>query len=240
MPNKNPEILTPDEKRYLRSMCRYLGSLGMISGLVSLDLDTYGSFDKDDVIQLLSHSKTFDNNYRADIPEGLIQIFEKIITYISDEGLYKSPDEEGLNWEKIEIDFDCQRSSLTFSSYYSYYMTDEGTDTEFVGEEASYPIEILGDSPEFSDEKILTLYYNGSGDSGYIDDFFSESSSVPSDVEDWVYRKLESCCGGWEINEGSQGKFVFDLINKTVTHSHTYNIEESESITICEVKFGLN
>ncbi len=43
--------------------------------------------------------------------------------------------------------------------------------------------------------------------------------------------------GGWEINEGSQGYFIFDLKNKTVELNHTMNVEESESKTLYEEKF---
>jgi len=82
------------------------------------------------------------------------------------------------------------------------------------------------------------LRYNGSGDSGYIESEFEDGSEVPSSVEDWAYQQLESLHGGWEINEGSDGSFVFDLDNGTITLRHSYNEEQQESLNLLSIDFG--
>lgn len=62
---------------------------------------------------------------------------------------------------------------------------------------------------------------------------------VPVPLQDFCYNRLESLFGGWEINEGSQGRFEVDMEDKSVTLYHQSNIEESESNTIFEEKFEL-
>jgi hypothetical protein len=93
---------------------------------------------------------------------------------------------------------------------------------------------------EVPDDGILTITYNGGGDSGYIESSFEETGdAVPAGIEDWCYSELESHFGGWEINEGSDGKFVFDFNKSTVLLLHTMNIEESETHTFFEESFKI-
>jgi hypothetical protein len=44
--------------------------------------------------------------------------------------------------------------------------------------------------------------------------------------------------GGWEITEGSQGSFYFDLEKKIITLEHQYNYEETETHTLYEESFS--
>jgi hypothetical protein len=93
---------------------------------------------------------------------------------------------------------------------------------------------------EVPDGGILELVYNGSGDSGYIESSFEENGDgVPAHIEDWCYRVLEDNFGGWEINEGSDGKFVFNFNDGTVTLYHTMNVEEEAMDTLYEESFAL-
>jgi hypothetical protein len=50
---------------------------------------------------------------------------------------------------------------------------------------------------------------------------------------------LEVHFGGWEINEGSDGKFIFNFNDSTVLLLHTMNIDASQSHTLFEEKFGV-
>jgi hypothetical protein len=76
------------------------------------------------------------------------------------------------------------------------------------------------------------IEYNGSGDSGYIesDIIFDDNtrSDFPAQLEDWMYQQLEQY-GGWEINEGSQGKFHFNFDKKTINLEHGENYEDEET-----------
>ena len=55
--------------------------------------------------------------------------------------------------------------------------------------------------------------------------------------QDWCYQELENHFGGWEINEGSDGRFIFDFNESTVFLDHTYNTEEQQIDTLYEENF---
>jgi hypothetical protein len=63
--------------------------------------------------------------------------------------------------------------------------------------------------------EAVTAAYDGSGDSGQIDDPDFGCSEVPRDlvmaVQDLFYDVLADHYGGWEINEGSFGEFAWDV-----------------------------
>lgn len=241
------KLLTPEDKQYLRRVCNYLGSLGMDAGEIEFEMDDYGdSLDYSNIHW--NHITHFSNNYRADIPSGLIPILQKIAKYASDEQMYSSetPDVDTMSWQKFEISINCDNQDIAFNHYWSWYDRGDSTGVSWDNEEGREKFEewekddVLTDL-EIPQDGILTLRYNGSGDSGYIESSFEENGdSVPSTIEDWCYNQLESHFGGWEINEGSDGEFIFDFNNMTIELNHTYNTEENSSDTLWEEGFGTN
>lgn len=236
------EILTDDEKRYLRRVCNYLGSLGMSSGVISFQLE-YDQVEitEDDINW--DYVTSFDNNYRAEIPENLYPILKKIINYIINNNLFDSPDVDELNKQGMDIDISCKSKEIMVSNWYSYYDTDEGSSILYDSDEDITRFERWVDENlqdvEVPNGGILTISYNGGGDSGYLESSFDGTrSAVPTSIEDWCYRQLEDNFGGWEINEGSDGQFIFNFNNFTVELEHRYNVEVNETNTLFEEKFG--
>jgi len=237
------EILTPEEKKYLNRTCNYLASMGMTEGTISIELDSdQVDLSQDDIKwQYVQH---FENNYRADLPEGLIPILQKVMNHIIDEDIFESPDIDAMSHQMIGIEIDCSRKELTVTHDYSYYGREDGSSIEYDSDEDKavfdkWMEEDLQDV-EVPSEGILTLSYNGGGDSGYIESSFDETSdAVPASIEDWCYKQLESHFGGWEINEGSDGRFIFDFNNSTVELEHTYNTEENATNTLFEENFSI-
>jgi hypothetical protein len=236
------KLLSPEDKKYLRRICRYLASLGMQDGSVEIDL-TGWDFDFSE-IEWDTQVTHFSNNYSADIPDGLIDIFKKIATYIQDESLFNSVDEDTVNWERVDFDIDCERQQISVNHWYSYYDVGDSDSVTWEGEEGKDMFETWEKDGVFQDltipdNGILTVTYNGSGDSGYVSNDFSETNdSVPATIEDWCYGELESNFGGWEINEGSDGEFIFNFHDMTCELNHTYNIEENSTDTIYEESFA--
>lgn len=236
------QILTQEDKKYLRKVCRYLGSLGMQTGTIEFDAED-GIFECDDIDwNDITH---FSNNYSAEVPEGLIPIIRKIMYYLCEKDLIQGPDIENMSWGRVEIDVDCDKSEISVNFDYGYYDTgEEQTNSYEMGESEDLDEELneifdsinseLDDIPEDGE---LTLEYNGSGDSGYIQSDFTNGETTPRAVEDWCYRVLENIHGGWEINEGSQGKFYFNTKKRSVVLEHTYNLDETGRDTIFEEKF---
>ena len=231
-------ILTLEEKKYLRRICRYLGSLGMTEGNLEFEVEN-SDFDCEGINwKEMTH---FSNNYRAEIPDDLRTIFQKCFQHLCDKNLIESPDVDDVNYERLEITIHCQEREIAITHYYSYY--DRGQE-----EGVSYSLADYGDDDVLKSvfksldemkikEKNLRLDYYGSGDSGYLEGNFSSGHMVPAEVEDYCYRMLENNFGGWEINEGSQGYFLIDRKNKVIELLHTSNIEESESDTLWEETF---
>jgi hypothetical protein len=128
--------------------------------------------------------------------------------------------------------------------YILYYDTGEENSVEWDDEEGKDLFEGWEKDGVFEDLEvpnngILILSYNGSGDSGFIESSFDENNeSVPAAIEDWCYDQLESHFGGWEINEGSNGEFIFNFNKMTIELNHTFNTEENEHDTIYEESFA--
>ena len=239
------KLLTQEDKQYLRRVCNYLGSLGMKLGEIEFDLDSddsgldYNHIDWD----YITH---FSNNYRADIPSGLIPILQKIMKYQSDEDLFSDEveDIDSMSWQKFELSINCGNKDISLIHYWSWYGRGDGESYTWDQEEGKEIFEEWENNGVLSDIEVpqggvLTLRYNGGGDSGYIESSFEETGdAVPDAIENWCYTELERLHGGWEINEGSDGEFIFDFDNMVITLYHTYNTEENSSDTLWEESFG--
>jgi hypothetical protein len=237
-------ILTTEEKKYLNMICNYLKSLGMREGTISIELE-YNQYSVDENTIDWKYITHFDNNYRAEIPEGLIPVLKKVWSYVVDEGLYELTDDvDMVNYNSIEINIDSDDKTLTVRNDYSYYTESDGSSTLYDSEEEKEMFDGWMENElketEVPEDGYLTIKYNGSGDSGYMEGNFEETGDpIPAEIEDWCYRELESNYGGWEINEGSQGMFIFNFNDSTITLEHTDNIEESEANTLFEEDFSL-
>jgi hypothetical protein len=235
-------ILTPEEKQYLRRISNYLGSMGMQDGNIEIDMDNQEEFEYDNVDwDYITH---FTNNYNADIPSGLIPILQKIMKYCDDNNLIREPDNDDTNYQRLEYDIDVDSKKISFTRWWSFYTRGEGSSVDWDGEDGKQMFEEWEKDGVFEDleipnDGILTVTYNGSGDSGYIESSFEETSDgVPTTIEDWCYRELERNFGGWEINEGSDGKFIFNFHDMTIELVHTENIEDNASDTYYEESFN--
>jgi hypothetical protein len=235
-------LLTPEDKQYIRRVCRYLGSLGMRDGSIEMDIDSGWNWDFSDINW--EDQTHFANNYSAEVPDGLIPIYKKIADYIQENNLYRSPEYDDINYERVDFDIDCQKGEITVNHWYTYYERGDSNSVTWDAEDDKEIFEewekdgVLEDL-DIPDDGILTLKYNGSGDSGYIENTFEEiGDQVPSTIEDWCYNKLERHFGGWEINEGSDGEFIFNFHDMTIELNHTYNVEENATDTIYEESFA--
>lgn len=227
-------LITPEDKKYLRRVSNYLNSLGLKYGEIRIETE-YG--DLPDSFADTSH---FDNNYHAQIPDGLIDILDKILNYIKEEGKWNDADVD-TSYEYLYVEIDTVTKELIFRHEWNFYSQADTQGIEWnLSEESENEsfVELMEQLEEEFGDANLEVRYDGSGDSGYLESTFESGEDVPADLEDWCYRMLESSFGGWEINEGSSGYFVVDLKNKSIYLSHTYNTEESDSRTLFELNFS--
>jgi len=234
-------LLNEEEKKYLRAISNYLNSLGMQQGTIDFEVD-YGDLFRPSEIDW-EQIGYFSNNYRASIPDKLIPILQKVMMLTSDR--FDAPTEDSINWENVSIDIDTEEKVLRINHNWTYTTQGEPrvTDWDYTeNEDVDKMFKDLEDIEDIGNDergKILVLKYDGGGDSGYVEDRFEdEIFSIPAGIEDWCYNKLEDLHGGWEINEGSNGFFEFDLDNKNITLYHTENYNEDEGNTIYEESFA--
>ena len=102
----------------------------------------------------------------------------------------------------------------------------------------------------------VEVRFDGSGDSGQIEEIIARTGEVPVDMPDGTvaisvplgdgsglkhltltiadaierlaYDFLEETHGGWEINEGAFGDFTFDVEGRTIQLDYNERIETSE------------
>jgi hypothetical protein len=234
-------ILTPEEKKYIGKVSRYLRSMGMTLGEITFEMEP----DDEEISYSENYFPThFENNYNAEVPDGLVPILKKIISYVDDEGLYDElPNDANIVYQGFEIMIDSVKKEISLTHMYSYQTEGGSEGVEYDDMIEEWEEKGVFDDIEIPEDNYLVLKYNGGGDSGYIESHFDSGArnpygeSVPTEVEEWCYQQLEENFGGWEINEGSQGEFQFDFNEKTVILSHAYNIEESTSNTLWEEEF---
>jgi hypothetical protein len=228
-------ILTPEEKKYLGKIARYLSSLGMRFGEINFEMETDDEEISYDPNDFPTH---FDNNYTAEIPDGLVPILKRIIDYFDDADLYSNlPDGSDIDYQKFEITIDGVKREISLTHIYSYFSEGDSTGIEYDDMIEEWEEKGVFDDVSIPEDGYMVLKYNGGSDSGYIESDFDNGEPAPGAVEEWCYQQLEDNFGGWEINEGSQGEFQFDFNEKTVILSHTYNTMLDSSNTIWEEEF---
>ena len=224
-------ILTPEEKKYLRFVSKYLLSYGEHTGTIRIE--DFDSYDSDSAIKY--GIGQFEENYYLEVPEGLEPIIAKIASYAAPR--IQEPSEDTIS-TSLEITIDPDKLELGCYYNYSYY-SNEDSSVEYTSDD--YKFNDMFEEMSESNIDWVEVPFTGSGDSGSIDTPTDKDGSmvnVPASIEDWCYNQLESHYGGWEINEGSQGKFVFDYQNRTIELIFSWNNEITEQDTILEFAFG--
>ena len=230
------KILTPEEKKYLGKVSRYLASMGMKHGDINFEMEPD---DEEISYSEYGFPTHFDNNYYAEIPDGLAPILKKIINNFGDADLFSNlPNDVGqIDYQRFEITISVGKKEISLTHIYSYFSEGDSTGIEYDDMIEEWEEKGVFDDVSIPEDGYMVLKYNGGSDSGYIESDFDNGERSPDEIEEWCYKQLEENFGGWEINEGSQGEFQFDFNEKTVILSHTYNTMLDSSNTIWEEEF---
>ena len=233
------KLLSPEDKKNLRTLCRYLQSMGLMSGLIDFefyDVDST-SVDLEDEMPFGKKNQFFSNHYSVKIPEIVYPIIDKILSFCNDK-MTVHENVDYLNYLKLEIEIDVDSEEIFATKYWGFIEAGDSEGITWDGDEYDLEnifLELRVLSPKDSE---LQLDFNGSGDSGYIENSFTNGVNVPTIVENFCYDQLGSNFAGWEINEGSQGNFFFDLKNKIIYLNLTHNNDVDMSNTLFEEKFS--
>lgn len=181
--------------------------------VIEFDVDAYSR-------NIHSDNRIYCNGNYISLPIDIVKPLEVFLDTLTDLDEYIE-DSEVYQYEVI---IDTKERTLKVNARFTTYGYDgpfyETTDAE----EACDELLNMG----FEDN--VTVYFNGGGDSGYVDDTFTynqTSHNTPKVVDDVCYELL-STFGGWEINEGSSGNITFNISEKTATLEFTWNTEETD------------
>lgn len=134
------------------------------------------------------------------------------------------------NRGQLKINIDCVERTLEINASETKFDTNSSSGMlELSDLENEDLIKIFNymKSKKYS-EGVIT--FAGGGDSGEIesrieyDGKFTEQ--IPKDLMEFFYEWLENHFGGWEINEGSQGRFVFNADEGNLELLFEENTEE--------------
>lgn len=229
--------LTAEQRKQLKILAYQIKGYGGNQGNVSLYFYDSGDFDMNNTVYIegTPHTIRFDE----DIDELFREIFERKISSTL------NYDESGTVDYIIDAEDSTLEIVLNINRMKTYDHYDEYTFDE-LRERIPENVELLNEffNKGKSSCGIGNIDYNGSGDSGYIEDTMycsrNDSSTISMNdyqpIIDLLYGLLSNY-GGWEINEGSQGSFNFDFESETMAHEHGENYEESESDTYDNIEF---
>jgi len=201
--------LTDLQKKILRTFSLYCQSLNgtKVSFRVNIQncsIEYFPDSFYDEIQGSLIHGYDRINN----ILEELSKIFE--------EQLYDYIDSCD-NYAQLIFTIDCIEKDLTIEVYENVQTsTDEGSSDEIPKNEH---FRGLVEYMKKNGYTIGHIYFNGGGDSGYIEDNIDFSGErggrAPLDrfgeVGDYLYDMLNYTLSGWELDAGSSGSFEINL-----------------------------
>jgi hypothetical protein len=142
----------------------------------------------------------------------------------------------------IKINIDCKERKLFLNAWQWQYSTLESqseTTLEEIKEDNNELYELIITLFDQLHEKNVSEGYvdfSGGGDSGDCNGFaygdFQGQINLDDKIVDFMYGQLESHMGGWEINEGSQGRFVFNNESKDIILEFQENQEEEVPVPV--------
>lgn len=209
--------LSPEQLKTLKLFSYYCGSHGARTAFGYVYLAEYGTID------YVDNYWYSDSGTRIDTYDKISDLIEYIIRGTEMLDYY---DYEGNGTLIFEIDVNERK--LKIDGYHKEYSTNDSK-YEWSDEEGDFE-GVMDDVFNELGGNTAKLEFNGGGDSGYLDDhmevFGVGNKRVPASLEDWCYSKLP---GGWEINEGSQGKFIINSKERTIELDYEENVEDELS-----------
>ena len=213
--------LTPEQIKTLQLFSYYVQSHG--AGEITIDISL-----QDCNVEYIPDFG-FGDNTRIDLYDSITELIEELSSLPD---LYF--DATCQDYGSLIWNIDCKERKVKVTLYENSLSSNEITNSLPFD---NIPSNLLEHLDEFintlpNDEiNEYTIYFNGGGDSGYIDDFLTETNTpIPNHVSDILYELLNNTLGGWEINEGSQGKFILHLDEKVIDLYVEENISELMSL----------
>lgn len=227
--------ITKEELKSLKLFSYYLQSYGIKRAVIPVIID------RECIISRLDNAYEFNDNYHSRSYAELYDAIEKtLISIVNNNDLIEFMEDCEDNYGEILFDINCVEKTLEASILETIKDTNYSSATR---ELKSLDKSMRDIFEEFFKEiknetEIDKLFFEGSGDSGEINNETIHYVDVPRPILEYLYRWLEHIYSGWEINEGSQGKFIFNTNEKLITLEFGENryVEKKSSIDF-QIKF---
>lgn len=170
-----------------------------------------------------------DGHTRVESYDAIDSVIDEII---EEHDLFAESVTDCDNRGQLHINIDCVERTLKIDASEWRYDTNSSGDVlelSDLEEEHEDLVKIFNYmKSEGYSEGVVT--FAGGGDSGEIDSGIEYdgkfTEQIPKGVESFFYEWLEKHFGGWEINEGSQGRFVFNADDDNLELEFEENTEE--------------
>jgi hypothetical protein len=200
-------------KKYFEALLVYMRNFGV--DRVWTEMTMSGSY-VDHWDQEFQATKNGDYK-KITVPKQFIKLFDTLVEKYSQEIWDESQNEWGSDYYRVDINVSLSERKIIITSDIEEQKTEGASD--------EYDVINNPSVQSFLDENdidYLEVSYSGGGDDGYIeDDGYDDDGnqySLSNDLEELLYEKLNSSFGGWEINEGSSGKFIIQRETVEIEH----------------------
>jgi hypothetical protein len=214
-------------KKYFEALLVYMRNLGV--DRVWTEMSMSGSY-VDHWDQEFQATKNGDYK-KITVPKQFIKLFDTLVEKYSQEIWDESQNDWGSDYYRVDINVFLSERKIIITSDIEEQKADTSSDEYDVINNTSVQ--------SFLDENnidYLEVSYSGGGDDGYIeDDGYDDDGNqyrLSSDLEEFLYDKLNGNFGGWEINEGSSGKFIIQRETVEIEHEWYENDWVSSDLRI--------
>ena len=200
-------------KKYFEALLVYMRNLGVDRVWTEMTMDGSRMDHWDEEIQA-----TKNGDYKKiGLPKQFIKLFDTLVEKYGQEIWDGSQNEWDSEYYRVDINVSLSERKIIITSDIEE-QTSEGSSHEYDVIEVP-SVQSFLDENEIDDFEVS---YSGGGDDGYIeDDGYDDEGNqyrLSDDLENYLYRQLNNSFGGWEINEGSSGKFIINRQTMEIEH----------------------
>ena len=200
-------------KRYFEALMVYMRNLGVEK--IYTEMGMYGrtvdNWDEEFQGKINGQYKLIS------MPKQFIKLFDELVEKNDDEIYNESGSEYGSEYYRVMINVHLPERKIVITSE----VEEENSKGDSEEDDVINNLSVQS----FLDENnidYLMVDYSGGGDDGSIeDDGYDDDGNrfrLSDDLEDFLYSRLNNSFGGWEINEGSSGKFIIQRETVEIEH----------------------
>ena len=200
-------------KKYFEALLLYMRNLGVDSIWTEMTMDG-------------SHVDYWDEDFQATknggykkfpMPKQFIKLSDTLVEKYGQEIWNGSRNEWDSEYYRVNINVSLSERKIIITSDIEEQKSEGSSDEYDVIEDPE--VQSFLDDNEIDNFEVS---YSGGGDDGYIeDDGYDDEGNqyrLSDDLENYLYRQLNNSFGGWEINEGSSGKFIINRQTMEIEH----------------------